>query len=131
MSAHLNEDRGGMPLVSLSGMHKAGGKSYKFSLKWSILSDLYVQTRRRRLHVNVTKTGSLIFLSRKCMLRTVRAFRSLPTNFLESELLVPLISQLMETEVSALRPRSQSPAAILDQDVDALIFVESRNIMVT
>ncbi|KAG1874951.1 hypothetical protein F4604DRAFT_1680810 [Suillus subluteus] len=57
--------------------------------------------------VNVRKTGSLTFLSRGSMLRTARAFRSLPANFLKSELLVPLIAQLtntMETEVAALRP---------------------------
>ncbi|KAG1791233.1 uncharacterized protein HD556DRAFT_1486714 [Suillus plorans] len=79
------------------------------------------------LLVNVTKTGSLTFLSRRSMLRTVRAFRSLPVNFLASQLLVPLIGRLtdtMETEVSALHPPSQSPAAVLDQDVDALTLVD-------
>ncbi|KAG2108953.1 uncharacterized protein F5147DRAFT_159954 [Suillus discolor] len=79
------------------------------------------------LLVNVTKTGSLTFLSRRSMLRTVRAFRSLPANFLASQLLVPLIGRLtdtMETEVSALHPPSQSPAAVLDQDVDALTLVD-------
>ncbi|KAG1823140.1 hypothetical protein EV424DRAFT_1511077 [Suillus variegatus] len=79
------------------------------------------------LLVNVTKTGSLTFLSKRSMLRTVRAFRSLPANFLESELLVPLIARLadtVETEVSALRPPLQSPAAVLDKDVDALTLVD-------
>ncbi|KAG1745750.1 hypothetical protein EDB19DRAFT_2023632 [Suillus lakei] len=77
--------------------------------------------------VNVKKTGSLTFLSRESMLRTARAFRSLPVNFFASELLVPLIAQLtstMETEGSALRPPLQSPAAVLDQDVDALMLVD-------
>ncbi|KAG1841435.1 hypothetical protein DFJ58DRAFT_732445 [Suillus subalutaceus] len=77
--------------------------------------------------VNVRKTGSLTFLSRRSMLRTARAFRSLPANFLASELLVPLIAQLtntMETEVPALRPPIQSPATVLDQDVDALTLVD-------
>ncbi|KAG1840672.1 hypothetical protein C8R48DRAFT_781690 [Suillus tomentosus] len=79
------------------------------------------------LLVNVRKTGSLTFLSRRSMLRTARAFRSLPANIHASELLIPLIAQLtdtMKTEVSALRPLSQSPAAVLDQDVDALTLVD-------
>ncbi|KAG1893501.1 uncharacterized protein F5891DRAFT_1176447 [Suillus fuscotomentosus] len=79
------------------------------------------------LLVNVRKTGSLTFLSRRSMLRTARAFRSLPANFHASELLVPLIARLtdtMETEVSALCPPSQSPAAVLGQDVDALTLVD-------
>ncbi|KAG1745749.1 hypothetical protein EDB19DRAFT_1692507 [Suillus lakei] len=77
--------------------------------------------------VNVKKTGSLTFLSRESMLRTARAFRSFPVNFLASELLVPLIAQLtatMETEGPALRPPLPSPAAPLDQDVDALTLVD-------
>ncbi|KAG1795029.1 uncharacterized protein HD556DRAFT_388836 [Suillus plorans] len=77
--------------------------------------------------VLLVKTGSLTFLSRRSMLRTVRAFRSLPANFLQSGLLVPLIARLtdtVETEVSVLRPSLQSPAAVLDQAVDALTFVD-------
>ncbi|KAG2059292.1 hypothetical protein BDR06DRAFT_1017754 [Suillus hirtellus] len=77
------------------------------------------------LLVNVTKTGSLTFLSRGSMLRI--AFRSLPANIHASELLIPLIARLMditETEVSPLCPPSQSPAAVLDQDVDALTHVD-------
>ncbi|KAG2151024.1 uncharacterized protein EDB93DRAFT_1103257 [Suillus bovinus] len=79
------------------------------------------------LLVNVTKTGSLTFLSKSNMLRTVRAFRSLPANFFASRLLVPLIAQLsdtMDTEVSTLRPPSQSPAAVLDQGVVAHTLVD-------
>ncbi|KAG1809379.1 uncharacterized protein BJ212DRAFT_605672 [Suillus subaureus] len=77
--------------------------------------------------VNVRKTGSLTFLSRGSMLRTARAFRSVPANFPASELLVPLIAQLtntMETEMSALRPPLQSPVAVLDQNIDALALVD-------
>jgi hypothetical protein len=71
--------------------------------------------------VNVRKTGSLTFLSRGSMLRTARAFRSLPVNFPVSELLVPLIAHLTTTMES---PPSQSPATVLDQDVDALTLVD-------
>ncbi|KAG2128646.1 uncharacterized protein EDB93DRAFT_1184122, partial [Suillus bovinus] len=76
------------------------------------------------LLVNVRKTGSLTFLSRGIMLHTARAFRSLPANFFASELLVPLIAQLTDTteiEVSVLR---QSPAAVLEQNFDALTLVD-------
>ncbi|KAG2127916.1 uncharacterized protein EDB93DRAFT_1235100 [Suillus bovinus] len=79
------------------------------------------------LLVNVTKTGSLTFLSKSNALRTVRVFRSLPANFLASELLVPLIARLtdtMETEASALRPPLQSPEAVLHPKVDALTLVD-------
>lgn len=72
--------------------------------------------------VNVRKTGSLTFLSRESMLRTARAFRSLPSNFLASELLVPLIARLTVTMET---PPSQSPSAVLDQDVDALTLVDA------
>ncbi|KAG2078030.1 hypothetical protein BDR04DRAFT_1147727 [Suillus decipiens] len=77
----------------------------------------------------MTKTGSLTFLSGGAMLRTARAFRSLPTNFFASELFVPLIAQLTNTakaEVSAPRPplASQSSEAALDQDVDALTHID-------
>ncbi|KAG1791232.1 uncharacterized protein HD556DRAFT_1241063 [Suillus plorans] len=52
------------------------------------------------LLVNVTKTGSLTFLSRGSMLRI--AFRSLPANIHASELLIPLIARLMDiTETEA------------------------------
>ncbi|KAG2108945.1 uncharacterized protein F5147DRAFT_693427 [Suillus discolor] len=75
------------------------------------------------LLVNVKPTGSLTFLSRGSMLRTARAFRSFPANFIAGKLLIPLIAQLtdtMETEVSPLR---QSPVAVFDQDIDAPTLV--------
>ncbi|KAG1780108.1 hypothetical protein EV702DRAFT_1186008 [Suillus placidus] len=71
--------------------------------------------------VNVKKTGSLTFLSRASMLRTARAFRSLPANFLTSQLLVPLIAQLTATMET---PPLQAPVAVLDQNVDALTLVD-------
>ncbi|KAG1836746.1 hypothetical protein DFJ58DRAFT_817953 [Suillus subalutaceus] len=73
--------------------------------------------------VNVTKKGSLTFLSRGSMLRTARAFRSSSANFLAGDLLIPLIVQLtntMETEVSTLLPPLQSPT---DLNVLTLIGV--------
>ncbi|KAG0693697.1 hypothetical protein DFH29DRAFT_816074 [Suillus ampliporus] len=45
--------------------------------------------------INLKETGSLTFLSKKSMLRTARAFRSLPSNLPESDLLVPLIACLI------------------------------------
>ncbi|KAG1870703.1 hypothetical protein DFJ58DRAFT_742218 [Suillus subalutaceus] len=78
--------------------------------------------------INVTtKKCALTFLTRGSMLRTARAFRSSLANVRASELFVPLITQLtntVETEVSALRPPLQSPAVVLDQDVDALTLVD-------
>lgn len=71
---------------------------------------------------NVQKTGCLTFLSRGSMLRTARAFRSLPANFPASELLVPLIAALTTTTMDT--PPSQSPATVPDQDVDALTLVD-------
>ncbi|KIK34372.1 hypothetical protein CY34DRAFT_812970 [Suillus luteus UH-Slu-Lm8-n1] len=70
---------------------------------------------------NVQKTGSLTFLSRGSMLRTARAFRSLPSNFPASELLVPLIAHLTTTMETL---PSQSPATVPDQDVDALTLID-------
>ncbi|KAG2152730.1 hypothetical protein DEU56DRAFT_775677 [Suillus clintonianus] len=77
--------------------------------------------------VNMTETGSLTFLSSASMLRTSRAFRCLPMNFLASELLVPLIGRLTattETEVSAPRQPLQSPTAVPGSDIDALKLVD-------
>ncbi|KAG1887143.1 hypothetical protein F4604DRAFT_1951057 [Suillus subluteus] len=78
--------------------------------------------------INVTtKECALTFLSRESMLHTARAFQSLPASLTASELFVPLITQLtntVEKEVSALRPPLQSPAVVLDQDVDALTLVD-------
>ncbi|KAG2039019.1 hypothetical protein BDR03DRAFT_917992 [Suillus americanus] len=78
--------------------------------------------------INVTtKACALTFLSRGGMLRTARAFQSSPANFPTSKLFVPLITQLTnttETEVSALRPSLQSPAVVIDQDVDVLTLVD-------
>jgi len=78
--------------------------------------------------LNMKEAGALTFLSKERMLRTARAFRSLPSNFPESNLLVPLIEVLtastIRPEPPALRPPLQSPTAVPDEDNDALSFVD-------
>ena len=78
------------------------------------------------LLVNVDETGSLTFLSRETMLRTARAFRSLPRHLPKSDLLVPLIDCLASrTETESSTPfSSQSPPAPPDEDIDALSLVD-------
>ena len=77
--------------------------------------------------LNVEEAGSLTFLSRENMLRTARAFRSSPTNFPRSKLVVPLIDHLTattETGFPAYRLPLQSLAAVPDGDIDALSLVD-------
>jgi len=78
--------------------------------------------------LNMKEAGALTFLSKERMLRTARAFRSLPSNLPGSNLLVPLIEVLTAStigpEPTALRPSLQSPAAVPDEDNDALSFVD-------
>ncbi|KAG2059276.1 hypothetical protein BDR06DRAFT_1003409 [Suillus hirtellus] len=69
------------------------------------------------------ETGSLTFLSKESMLRVACAFLSWPVY----RLLILLITRLTdptESEVLALRPPSQSLAAVPDQDVDALTHID-------
>ncbi|KAG1732923.1 uncharacterized protein EDB91DRAFT_1057851, partial [Suillus paluster] len=76
---------------------------------------------------NMKQTDSLTFLSRESMLCTARAFRSLPSNFPESDLVVPLIARLttsMRADVSALHPLFHSPVAVPNKDSDALSLVD-------
>ncbi|KAG2103056.1 uncharacterized protein F5147DRAFT_638901 [Suillus discolor] len=75
------------------------------------------------LLVNVTKTGSLTFLSRRSMLRTVRAFRSLPANFLESELLVPLIARLADTVETEVPQAPEILSTLFKEDTPTDGFV--------
>jgi hypothetical protein len=122
--SHVNF-QSAMSLAQYRSSQEGGNDSFVFKI--TKLSRPQTLEFNSVVLVNVRKTGSLTFLSRGSMLRTARAFRSLPANFLASELLVPLIAQLtntMETEVPALRPPSQSPAAVLDQDIDALTLVD-------
>ncbi|KAG1870701.1 hypothetical protein DFJ58DRAFT_852487 [Suillus subalutaceus] len=104
------------------------GESDNFVFKITKLSQRQTLQFNFVVLVNVTtKTCALTFLSTGSMLRTARAFRSSLANVRASELFVPLITQLtntVEAEVSALRPPLQSPAAVLDQDVDALTLVD-------
>jgi hypothetical protein len=72
--------------------------------------------------VNLQKTGSLTFLSREGMLRTARAFRSVPHNFPQSELVAPLIERL--TASIGTLPPLQSPAASPDENLDVLSLVD-------
>ncbi|KAG2035423.1 hypothetical protein BDR03DRAFT_962620, partial [Suillus americanus] len=78
--------------------------------------------------LNVKDTGSLTFQSSEKMLRTARAFRSSPSNIPKSDLIVALIAHLasgsVETEVPALRPPLQSPAAVPDEDFDPSTLVD-------
>ncbi|KAG2754150.1 hypothetical protein P692DRAFT_20854626 [Suillus brevipes Sb2] len=98
---------------------KGGNDSFAFNI--TKLSRAQTLQFNSVVLINVQKTGSLTFLSRRSMLRTARVFRSLPTNFPASELLVPLIAHLTTTMES---PPSQSPTAVPDQDVDALTLVD-------
>jgi hypothetical protein len=77
--------------------------------------------------LNVKERGSLTFLSRESMLRTTRAFRRLPSNLPESDLVVPLIECLTattQTESSAPRPPLQSRMAVSEGDTDPLSYVD-------
>jgi hypothetical protein len=97
------------------------GENDSFVFKITKLSRPQTMEFNSVVLVNVRKTGSLTFLSRESMLRTARAFRSLPVNFPASELLVPLIARLTTTMET---PPSQPPATVLNQDVDAHTLVD-------
>ncbi|KAG1789080.1 uncharacterized protein HD556DRAFT_1400521 [Suillus plorans] len=101
------------------------GANDSFVFKIAKLSRRQTLALNSVLLVNVKQTGSLTFLSRGSMLRTARAFRSFPANFLAGELLIPLIAQLTDTTETEVSPLRQPPAAVLDQDVDAPTLVAS------
>ncbi|KAG1821499.1 hypothetical protein EV424DRAFT_1400323 [Suillus variegatus] len=99
------------------------GANDSFLFKITKLSRRQTLELNSVLLVNVKETGSLTFLSRGSMLRTARAFRSSPANFLASELLVPLIAQLADTMETEVLPPSPVYFAVYCIFIALLVYL--------
>ncbi|KAG2108944.1 uncharacterized protein F5147DRAFT_576304 [Suillus discolor] len=99
------------------------GANDSFVFKIAKLSRRQTLELNSVLLVNMKPTGSLTFLSRGSMLRTARAFRSLPANFLASELLVPLVAQLTDTMETEVLPPSLMYFAIYCIFIALLVYL--------
>jgi hypothetical protein len=116
---HINQMDSARSLARYTSSQEGGNDSFAFKI--TKLSRAQTLQFNSVVLINVQKKGSLTFLSKRSMLRTARAFRSSPSNFPASELLVPLIAQLTTTMET---PPSQSPATVPDQDVDARTLID-------